>query len=210
MNWIYSVLTDNFIIAVLHFLQKQPPDFIFSKSTKIHEMPGADFWPEIFKQNAQLILDDFLSVLNKDGTSNLRYIIDQYEFKLSTIIKRYQLKSEFNSIFNEMLLDLSIFYNDKDQEKLSKPFNATFEKIYQKNQNKKIDDLINFDFQNEFIQEYRSRFEKYLPFEFQDRRWTYKIHHDDVNSVKFQSEKGVEYAVRGFKVPKKLGRLLRT
>lgn len=155
-----------FYHAVLHFLQKQPADFIFSKSTKIHDMPGADFWPEIFKQNAQLILNDFLSVLNKDGTSNLRYIIDQYEFKLSTIIKKYQLKSEFKSILIEMLLDLAILYNKKDQKKLSKPFNTTFEKIYQKNQNKKIDDLINFDFHNEFIQEYRSRFEKYLPFEF--------------------------------------------
>lgn len=151
--------------AILHAFKNQPEDFVFSKTTKIDDMKGFDQVPEYFKQEARFILADFLSVLNKDNSSKLQYIVDYYMEKLDVISKEYKLNHQNKKVMHSMLLDLAFFYNDPNKEKLSKPFNSTIAKIYEENQKKSIEKSIDFDFQRKFMQQYNEDFNMYKPSE---------------------------------------------
>lgn len=149
---------------VFQAIKLQPSQYVFNKNSKIVDIELLKDIPEPFKQRAQLILDDFLGVLNKDAFSNLKYIIDYYKNKILTLSKKYLLDKGSKQILLNMLVDLAIFYNEKDRKKLSKPFNSTFDGIYLKNQNKKLDDLIDFYFEESFIQKNQNHFEAYEPY----------------------------------------------
>lgn len=151
--------------AILHAFKNQPEDFVFSKTTKIDDMNGFAHVPEYFKQEAQLILADFLSVINKDDSSKLQYIVDYYTEKLDVLSKEYKLHHQNKKVIHAMLLDLVFFYNDPNKEKLSKPFNSTIAKIYEENQRKNIEKSIDFDFQRKFMQQYNDYFNMYKPSE---------------------------------------------
>jgi hypothetical protein len=151
--------------SILHAFKYQSSNFIFTKNTKIDDMEVFARFPDYFRQNAKLVLDDILSVLNKDDSSKLQYIYDHYMEKLNIIAKKYKLNLENKHITHDMLLDLVFFYKDKSKEKLSKPFNSTMEKIYQKNQNRNIEKIIDFDFQTKFKQQYDDHFNMYKPHE---------------------------------------------
>lgn len=150
---------------ILHAFKNQSEDFVFSKTTKIDDMDGFANVLENDKQGAQLILADFLSVLNKDDSSKLQYIVDYYTKKLNIISKEYRLNKKNKKVIHKMLLDLAFFYNDHNKEKLSKPFNSTISKIYEENQKKSIEKRIDFDFQKKFMQQYNGYFNMYKPSE---------------------------------------------
>jgi hypothetical protein len=154
-----------FYKSILESFTKQPVEFRFTKETKIAEMKGYEVYPEYVKQNAQLVLDDFLLVLNKDDTSNLNYIYEYCMEKASRIFTKYGLKKDEKQIIHNMVLDLIFFYNDSNKEKLSKPYNSTIEKIYFESQHLNIDHIVDFDFQKKFIKEHCQEFEKYMPME---------------------------------------------
>lgn len=154
-----------FYKSILESFIKQPVEFRFTKETKIADMKCYEGYPEYVKQNAQLVLNDFLSVLNKDATSNLQYIYDYCMEKASKIFIKYNLKQDNKRIINNMILDIIFFYNDSKYEKLSKPYNSSIEKIYLDSQHLNIETTINFDFQDEFIKQYSDEFDKYVPFE---------------------------------------------
>jgi len=154
-------------LTILHAFKNQPMDFVFTKNTKVDDMECFSHFPDFFKQNARLILDDLLSVLSKDDSSKLQYIFDHYKNELNVIIKKYKLNLQSKHIIHDMLLDLVLFYSDKNKEKLSKPFNSTIEKIYQKNQNKDIEKIIDFDFQTKFMKQHNDYFNMYKPCEIQ-------------------------------------------
>lgn len=151
--------------AILHAFKNQPYDFIFMKNTKIDDIESFATWPESMKQKAQSILDLFLDVLNKNDSSKLQYIFDSYKKELNIINKKYKLSPENKLIVYDMLLDLVFFYNDKSKEKLSKPFNSTIKKIYQKNQNNNIAKNIDVDFQVKFMLQYNEFFNAHKPSE---------------------------------------------
>lgn len=151
--------------AILHAFKNQPEDFVFSKTTKIDDMKGFAHVPEYFKQEARFILADFLSVINKDDSSKLQYIVDYYTEKLDVVSKEYKLNHKNKKVIHEMLLDLAFFYNNHNKEKLSKPFNSTIAKIYEENQKKSIEKRIDFDFQRKFMQQYNDYFNMYKPSE---------------------------------------------
>lgn len=152
-------------LGILYALKQQPSNFKFTKNTKIEEIEYLKDVPESIKHEARLALDDLLVGSNKHSTSELQYIFEHYKNQANKIIKKYKLNVSNKNIIYDMLLDLIYFYNDKNKEKLSNPFNTTIEKIYQKHQHRDIEDLVNFSFQNEFIQKYSNMFDKYTPHE---------------------------------------------
>lgn len=150
---------------ILRIFKNQPTGFRFTKNTEISDIKGFEYVSEYFKQKGTLILNDFLIILNKDDSSKLQYIFKHYKTKVSVITKKYKLNLANKKVVNEMLLDLVFFYNDKSKEKLSKPFNSRIKEIYKKNQNKDIEKIIDFNFQQKFIQQYSSYFNIYRPAE---------------------------------------------
>jgi hypothetical protein len=150
---------------ILQAFNNLPISFVFTKNTKVDDIEYFSGFSEFFKQNAQLILDILLSKLSKHDSSKLEYIFDHYKNKLNVIIKKYKLNLGNKHIVYEMLLDLVFFYNDKNKEKLSRPFNSTIAKIYKKNQNKDIEKIIDFNYQTKFMQQYNDYFNIHKPHE---------------------------------------------
>lgn len=148
--------------AMLHFIKSLPAGILIGKNVKIKDLQETKNWSEEYKQNTQFILDELLNVLNKDSSSRLEYIVDHYKSKVFKLTKKYHL-NEYKSDLYNMLLDLAYFYTDMNQEKLVRPYNSTLKKIYSKNQHRTIEDIVDFDFQEKFIQIYRERFERYQP-----------------------------------------------
>jgi hypothetical protein len=152
-----------FYYFVLLALENQSPGFRFTKNTKIDDLQNFEEMTIQEKQIAQSILNDFLNVLNKDDSSKLQYIYNEYKNQINIMMKKYKLSPSNKKIIYDMLLDLIYFYNDKDNEKLSRPFNSTIAKIYQKNQNKDISKLIDINFKEKFKKQYRHYFDVYKP-----------------------------------------------
>jgi len=154
---------EGFDYAIFDAFKKQPSSVTYTKNTKIDELEGFKMMPDRVKQRAQHILNRCLDALNKDDASKLHYIFNYYKNELNIIIKKYKLNLENKHTVYDMLLDLVLFYNDKNKEKLSKPFNSKIEKIYKKNQNKDIEKIIDFEFQTKFMQQYNDYFNMYKP-----------------------------------------------
>ena len=149
--------------VLLALLNSQSGNEAFTTKSKVKNMEIFHSAPEAIKQYAQLILDNYCNLLNKGDSSKLQYIYDYYKEKLKVVAKIYKLNLDERKTLNEMLLDLIFFYGDRSKEKLSKPFNTTIYKIYKKHQRKNLEDIVNFDFQSEFIQKYSQIFERYRP-----------------------------------------------
>lgn len=152
-------------LVILQAFKTQPSDFKFTKNTKVDDIETFKTWPDKIRKDAQLVLDDLLNVSNKSNISKLQYIFNHYKKHIVSLVKKYKLNVKNKHTLNDMLMDLIFFYNDKSNEKLSKPYNSTIESIYLNNQNKDISKLIDFDFQKNFIQKNRSNFEKYQSYE---------------------------------------------
>ncbi len=164
----------NWYHPILHSFDKQPKEFNFTKNTKIENIPSFQGFPEEVKQYAQFILDDFLSVINKDKTSMLQYIYNHHKTKANNIIKKYKLDAANKKIIYKIILNLIQFYNDGNTEKLSKPYNQTINKTHTVNQHKSIDDIIDFEFQQNFIAQHHRQFNKYMPYQLQSEGNTTK------------------------------------
>lgn len=149
--------------VLLALLNSQSGNEAFTTKSKVKNMEIFHSAPEAIKQYAQLILDNYCNLLNKGDSSKLQYIYDYYKKKLKVVTKKYKLNLDERKKLNEMLLDLILFYGDRSKEKLSKPFNTTFYKIYKKHQRKNLEDIVNFDLKSEFIQKYSQIFERYRP-----------------------------------------------
>lgn len=148
--------------AMLHFLKSLPSDKLIGKNIKIKDLEETKSWSEEYIQMVQSLLDELLNVLNKDSSSRLQNIMDHYNSKVVKLMKKYRLK-QYKDAFYDMLLDLVYFYSDRTQEKLLYTFNSTIKEIYQKNQHRSIDDIVDFDFEEKFVQFYRGEFEKHQP-----------------------------------------------
>lgn len=150
--------------ALVALLESQPTNKPFTANTSVEKM---DFFKNISgdtKRYLQLLLNNFSHLLNKSSSSKLEVIYGHYKKRIKKeIVKKYKLCLEDRKVLNEMLLDLIFFYGDRSKEKLSKPFNTTIYKIYKKHQRKNLEDIVNFDFQSEFIQKYSQIFERYRP-----------------------------------------------
>lgn len=164
----------NLVYCILDSFRKQPANFIFNKNIKIENLSCYDNYPNDIKAQAQLTLDELLSVLNKSSTDNLSYIYEFYLKKLESIIRKYNFKIPQKKIFKNMLLDLILFYKRDKEEKLSKPYNSTLRKIYEKVQYMEFDNLIELNFQKEFINRYKYIFEQYIPGEIKDENGSIK------------------------------------
>ena len=97
----------------------------------------------------------------------LQFIYNHHKRKANNIIKKYKLDTTNKKIIYKMILNLIQFYNEDKTEKLSKPYNQTINKTYTANQHKNIDDIIDFEFQQNFIAQYQIQFNKYMPYQFQ-------------------------------------------
>lgn len=149
--------------AMLHFLKNLPSDRLIGKNIKIKDLEETKNWSQEYIQNTQAVLDELLNVLNKDSSSRLQNIMDHYNSKIVKLMKKYRLK-QYKDAFYDMLLDLVYFYKkERTQEKLLYTFNSTIKQIYQKNQHRSIDDIVDLDFEEKFIQLYREHFERYQP-----------------------------------------------
>ena len=154
-----------YLYSILDSFRKQPSDFIFNKYTRIDDLNCYKLCPDFIKQDAQLVLNDLLTILNKDTTSNLKYIYQFYLDKLELMIQKYELKESQKKVLKNMILDLILFYKSIEKEKLSKPYNSSLEKIYDDLQHLDFENLIDFNLQKEFINKYSYKFEEYIPFE---------------------------------------------
>lgn len=149
--------------AMLHFLKNLPSDRLIGKNIKIKDLEETKNWSQEYIQNTQAVLDELLNVLNKDSSSRLQNIMDHYNSKIVKLMKKYRLK-QYKDAFYDMLLDLVYFYKkERTQEKLLYTFNSTIKQIYQKNQHRSIDDIVDFDFEEKFIKLYHEHFERYQP-----------------------------------------------
>lgn len=148
--------------AILHFLKNLPSDRLVGKNIKIKNLEETKNWSQEYIQNTQAVLDELLNVLNKDSSSRLQYIIDHYNSKVVKLMKKYRL-TKYKDVLYDMLLDLVYFYKNRTEEKLLYTFNSTIKQIYQKNQHRSIDDIVDFDFEEKFIYLYREHFERYQP-----------------------------------------------
>jgi len=148
---------------LLALLNNQPNDKAITNKTRAEKMKLFKNAPEYLKNKAQLILDNYCDILNKDNTSKLQYIYNYYKNKINTITEKYRLNVENKEVIDNMLLDLIYFYKDKSKEKLSRPFNTTIDTIYNKYQKRDVDNIIDFDFQTKFIQKYSLVFDRHRP-----------------------------------------------
>lgn len=148
---------------LLALLNSQPNNKAFTNKTRAEKMELFKNAPEYMKNEAQLILDNYCDILNKDNTSKLQYIYNYYKNKINSITEKYRLNIKNKEVIDNMLLDLIYFYKDKSKEKLSRPFNTTIDTIYKKYQKQDVDDIIDFDFQTKFIQKYSLVFDRHRP-----------------------------------------------
>ncbi len=135
------------------------------KNTKIDDLACYKLCPDYIKQDAQIVLSNLLTNLNKDATSNLEYIYQLYLAELELMIQKYELKNSQKKVLKNMILDLILFYKSIEKEKLSKLYNSSLEKIYDDLQHLDFENLIDFNFQKEFINKYSYKFEKNITFE---------------------------------------------
>jgi hypothetical protein len=154
-----------YLYAILDSFRKQPSNFIFDKNTKIDDLDCYKLYPDYVKQDAQIVLSNLLITHNKDATSNLKYIYQLYLAKLELMIQKYELKNSQKKVLKNMILDLILFYKSIEKEKLSKLYNSSLEKIYDDLQHLDFENLIDLNFQKEFINKYSYKFEKNIPFE---------------------------------------------
>jgi len=148
--------------AIMHAFIHQDSSFRFTKNTTIDDMKGTDLWLPDVKERAQMYLDSCFMIKNKHKDSTLEFIYNQYKNDILQIHKKYKINKKEKEILLVMLMDLIYFYKVKD-EKLSNSYNKTMEKIYKNYRYQDIENLINFNFQVEFIQKYKDEFDKYKP-----------------------------------------------
>lgn len=147
--------------AMLHFLKSLPSGKLIGKNIKIKDLEETKNWSQEYIQNTQAVLDELFNVLNKDSSSKLQYIVDHYNSKIVKLMKKHHL-TKYKELLYDMLLDFVYFYKkERTQEKLLYSFNSIIKQIYQKNQHRSIDDIVDFDFEDKFIQLYREHFERY-------------------------------------------------
>lgn len=127
----------------------------------------------ILENNHQLIKDAekvfiyILKILNKHQTSTLNYVYEYWKDKVKLILEEYKLTKQEKKIINSMILDLIIFYNDLEEEKLTNPYNKIIREIFLANQNKKsinFNKSLDMNFEKNFIKKYSSEFNKYRPY----------------------------------------------
>jgi len=150
--------------AIMHTFIHQDSSFRFTKNTKIDDMKGTEFWAPDIKERAQIYLDDFFMIMNKHKDSTLQYIFNQYKNYILQIVKKYKMTKNNKEVLLRMLLDLIYFYKMKN-ENLKNPYNRTMEKIYKDYNHQDINNLIDFSFQEEFIQKHKHEFDRYKPME---------------------------------------------
>lgn len=154
-------------LVTLLFLKHQPSNILLNKNTKIDDLQNIKNLPPLYRNKVQELLYHLTEYLNKNKESTLKYIYDEAKENCALLLKKYKIKSKHQKIIYDMLLDLILFYKDKN-EKLSKPYNCTIEEIFQKYQKRNISTILDFDFPVKFIKQYNEYFNQYKPFEFKD------------------------------------------
>lgn len=149
--------------GVLKFLKEQPSNKILTKNTKVEDLIGYEDSSDLIKQNLKLVLDDLLNSLSKDDNSKLEYILDHFSKVFLQRFKEYKFKKEHNTIIQNMIKDLILFYGDQKSEKFSKPLNNKFEQILLDSKHLDLNKIIDFNFSKNFINKNSKKFERHIP-----------------------------------------------
>lgn len=158
-----STLEKNFSQSIIKILLEQPSSFVFNKNTNIEEIKCFQYADNRIKSLAKSILNDILTIINKDYSSNLKYLYEYLiDYVSGELFNNYNiLQKKYKNYINKIILDLITFYSDCKKGKLSNPFNQYYERIFNIYINKDIKDLINFQFIDDFINENKKEFERY-------------------------------------------------
>lgn len=118
--------------------------------------------------HAQCILEESLLATNGTPITKLAFFKDSMQEDIKKLIKNYKLKLEHKKIINKMIDDLIFFDNNKIEKSekeikkmLSKPFNSSIEKLFEKYKKKNINIIIDNDFKEDFIEKYQKDFDCY-------------------------------------------------